>query len=72
MKRLVTTFFAFVLAAGAAFAAEFTEVDADNDGKVTMEEATAMMPDLTEDAFKQADADGDGSLNEEEFGKLGS
>lgn len=70
MKKFLAVLAVSVLAAGTAHSAELTEVDTDSDGKVTMEEAKAKMPDLTEDSFKTADADGDGSLNAEEFTKL--
>lgn len=46
---------------------DFTKVDANGDGKITMEEATAAGWTWTDDQFKTADADGDGGLNAEEF-----
>ena len=72
MKKVISALLVSVFAAGTAFAATSTEVDADTDGKVTMEEAKAKMPDLSEDAFKEADADNDGSLILEKFEKLES
>ncbi len=56
------------LLAGTAFAAEeFTVVDVDGDGQVTMEELQATMPDLTDEKFKEADEDESGSLSEDEY-----
>ena len=67
-------FLAIVLATGfastAALAADFTAVDADQNGSVTMEEAKAAMPELTEDAFKAADGDQNGELSADEFGTI--
>ena len=54
--------------AGAAFAAEdFATADADNDGQVTVEEAAAAAPEITEEKFKEADANSDGTLSAEEY-----
>ena len=53
---------------GAALAAEdFSTADADSDGQVTMEEAAAAAPEITEEKFAAADANGDGTLSEEEY-----
>ena len=48
----------------------FTNVDADHDGKVTMTEAAAQYPSLTQAQFDQADTNKDGSLDEAEYGSL--
>jgi Ca2+-binding EF-hand superfamily protein len=50
-----------------AAAAEFTEVDADADGRVTLDELKTIAPDVTEDAFAAYDRDLDGALIEPEF-----
>ena len=52
-----------------AFAGEvdFTKVDANADGLVSMEEATAAGWEWSSDDFAAADADGDGALNAAEF-----
>ena len=64
-------FFAIVLATGfastAALAADFTAVDADQNGSVTIEEAKAALPNLSEDAFKAADGDQNGELSADEW-----
>jgi len=53
---------------GAAFAAEeFATADANADGQVTMEEAAAAAPEITEEKFKAADANSDGTLSAEEY-----
>ena len=70
MNRLLAVLAVSILSVTAVQAAEFADVDTDGDGMVAMEEAKAAMPDLSEDAFNEADADGDESLNEEEFAAL--
>jgi len=64
-------FLAIVLATGfastAALAADFAAVDADQNGSVTIEEAKAALPNLSEDAFKAADGDQNGELSAEEW-----
>ena len=58
-----------LLISTSAFAAtdDFAKVDANGDGRITLEELVVAMPDATEDKFKAADANGDGSLSKEEF-----
>ena len=70
MKKLLAALAVSAFAISAVQAAEWGDVDADANGMITMEEAKAMMPDLSADAFKAADSDGDGTLNAEEFAKL--
>ncbi|QKV17226.1 calmodulin [Oricola thermophila] len=70
MKKLLVAVAALAAATGLAMAAEFAEVDADASGTVSMDEAMAAMPELTEDAFAAADADGSGDLSPEEFAAL--
>jgi hypothetical protein len=73
MKKFLIAFSIAGLVGGAAVAPamanemDFTKVDANGDGKITMEEATAAGWTWTDDQFKTADADGDGGLNAEEF-----
>ena len=71
MKKLLIAFAALAATTSLSLAADFAAADADGSGAVSMEEAKAAMPDLTEDAFKTADADGSGDLSEAEFGTLG-
>ena len=67
MKKFLAILLASGFASTAALAADFSAVDADQNGSVTMEEAKAAMPDLTDDAFKAADGDQNGELSAEEF-----
>ena len=53
--------------AGAAAAAEFSEVDADANGLASLEEIQAIAPDVTQADFDSYDSDADGALNEDEF-----
>jgi len=70
MKKLFAVLAVSLLAITGAQAAEFAEVDTDENGKITMDEAVAAMPDLTEDAFAAADTDSDGELNPDEFAAM--
>ncbi len=69
MKKLVLALATIGFAAAPAFAqeADFAKVDANADGKVMMEEATAAGWTWTEEQFKAADTDADGGLNADEF-----
>ena len=49
----------------------FAAADGNKDGIVTMAEAVAAIPTLTQDQFNKADTNGDGKLDEAEFGSLG-
>lgn len=62
---LASAFATVALAAGA-----FTEVDANADGMVTLEELAAAHPDVTEDQFRAADDNGDGVLSQEEYAAM--
>ncbi len=66
-KTLLITAAAALGLAGGALAAEFSEVDADADGLVSLEEAQEIMPSITQDEFSTYDGDADGALNEDEF-----
>lgn len=50
---------------GAALAA--SDMDANGDGSVTMEEFNAAMPDAGEAVFTEADTNGDGALSADEI-----
>ena len=62
------------LLAGPALAAgvAFEDADTNGDGAVSMDEAKAVMPDLTAEQFAAADGNADGVLSSDEFGGLGS
>ncbi len=70
MKKILAILLATGFASTAALAADFSAVDADQNGSVTMEEAKAAMPDLSDDAFKAADGDQSGELSAEEFANI--
>ncbi|MGX6647310.1 hypothetical protein ACWCOP_05140 [Maricaulaceae bacterium MS644] len=71
MKTLFTAAATAALMGGAAFAQDagvsFGDVDANADGKLSVEEVQAVAPDVTEDEFDSYDADADGYLQEPEF-----
>lgn len=60
---------ATLLLSSAAFAAtgDFGKIDANADGKITLEEGMKLHPDWTEAAFKALDTNADGALNELEY-----
>jgi Ca2+-binding EF-hand superfamily protein len=70
MKKLLIAAAALGAATTLALAADFAEVDADGSGTVSMEEAMAAMPEMTDEAFQTVDADGSGDLSEEEFAAI--
>lgn len=69
MKKVLLAVTLLGVLASSVYAQEtdFAAVDADGDGMVTMEEATAAGWSWSDEDFSTADADGDGGLNEEEF-----
>ena len=60
---------ATLLLSTAAFAAtgDFSKIDANADGKITLEEGMKLHPDWTAEAFKSLDTNADGTLNELEY-----
>ena len=70
MKKFLAVLAVSLLTVSAAQAAEFADVDTDADGTITLDEAVAAMPDMTEDAFAAADTDEDGGLNADEFAAI--
>ena len=68
IPRLASITFALLFST-AAFAAtgDFKKVDANADGKITLEEGMKLHPDWTADAFKDLDKDGDGALSQTEY-----
>jgi hypothetical protein len=60
---------ATLLLSTAAFAAtgDFSKIDANADGKLTLEEGMKLHPEWTAEAFKSLDTNADGSLNELEY-----
>ena len=70
MKRqvLISTIAAAAFA-GAAFAEApmFDTIDTDGDGVITLSEAQAVAPELTEDEFSAYDVNADGGLDQGEF-----
>ena len=70
MKKFLAIVLATGFASTAALAADFTAVDADQNGSVSMEEAKAAMPDMADDAFKAADGDQNGELSADEWAAI--
>ncbi|WP_298562501.1 hypothetical protein [uncultured Aliiroseovarius sp.] len=64
MKLATLTSAIALTAATAAFA---EGLDANEDGMVTIEETVAMYPDVTTEAFSEADTNDDGVLDAEEL-----
>ena len=60
----------FALPAYAQTGPDFSTVDSNKDGMVTMDEGGTSGVSWTEEEFKAADADGNGSLDEAEFAAL--
>ena len=60
---------ATLLLSTSAFAAtgDFSKIDANADGKITLEEGMKLHPDWTDSAFKALDTNADGALNELEY-----
>ncbi len=58
-----------VFAASSAFAGEdnFTKVDKDGSGKLSMEEVAEAHPEVDANLFKSIDTDGDGELSPKEY-----
>lgn len=65
----IVAFVATLLLSSAAIAAtgDFNKIDANADGKITMDEGMKMHPDWTAEAFKSLDTNTDGALNELEY-----
>ncbi len=53
--------------AALAATGDFTKIDANTDGKITLEEGMKMHPEWNAEAFKKLDTNADGSLNELEY-----
>jgi hypothetical protein len=66
---LILTFVATLMASSAAIAAtgDFSKIDANSDGKITLDEGMKLHPDWTAEAFKSLDTNADGSLNQLEY-----
>jgi hypothetical protein len=71
MKKIMLAAIAVAFAAPAfAQMPPYAQLDKNTDGMVSMEEAKAAMPAMTEDQFMKADADGDKMLSEAEVTKM--
>src|SRR5436190_16423737 len=60
---------ATLLLSSTAFAttSDFSKIDANADGKITLEEGMKLHPDWTAESFKALDKDGDGALSQAEY-----
>jgi hypothetical protein len=66
-KDFVAATFALALGLPAmALAGEFSTMDADGDGYVTMSEFQQAMPEATSETFTTVDANADGALSQDE------
>lgn len=73
MKKIILSSLVVLGLSGAAFAQtalDFTTVDGDVSGGVSLVEAQVAWPDLTAEAFAAADVDGNGELSAEEYAAL--
>lgn len=74
MKKTALTLAALLglSATGGAFAQslEFSSLDADGDGVITLEELQVAIPDITPENFGLLDSDSDGVLSPDEFAIL--
>ena len=68
-STIIGAFIASLGVTGVALAAtgDFAKIDANADGKITLEEGMKMHPEWTAEAFKALDTNADGSLNELEY-----
>ncbi|MDP1729655.1 MAG: hypothetical protein Q8L54_00450 [Devosia sp.] len=69
MKKLLVSIIALGVstAAMAQVATDFTSVDTDVSGDISLTEAQVVWPALTEEAYAAADLDQNGSLSQEEY-----
>jgi hypothetical protein len=70
MKKLFITVAAIGMSTAAfaqASVPDFATVDADTSGGVTLAEAQAVWPELTQEAYAAADTSADGQLDQGEF-----
>ncbi len=71
MKKstVIAVFVAWLSGTGAALSAtgDFGKIDANADGRITLEEGMKMHPEWTAEAFKKLDTNADGTLNELEY-----
>ena len=58
---------AAIILTGTAGAWAMTEIDANGDGALTMDELLAVYPDMTEAQFTEADTNADGLISEAEL-----
>jgi hypothetical protein len=67
--RVVALAATLLLSSSATFAAtgDFTKIDANADGKITLEEGMKLHPEWTASSFKALDTNADGALNELEY-----
>jgi len=73
MKKIILSSLVVLGLSSAAFAqaaTDFTSVDTDVSGGVSLAEAQLAWPDLTEEAFVAADIDANGELSAEEYDAL--
>lgn len=65
MTKFIASLLGLGLVATAAIAA--TEIDANGDGLMTIDEVQAVFPDVSAEAFAEADTNDDGALDDAEM-----
>lgn len=65
MTKFIASLLGLGFAATAAIAA--TEIDANGDGLMTIDEVQAVFPDVSAEAFAEADTNDDGALDDAEM-----
>lgn len=67
MKTIFATTATLLALAAPTWAASVSDLDANGDGMVTIEEVQVVNPDITAEEFAAMDANADGSLSDEEL-----
>lgn len=66
-KIFLTSLFALTAATATAQESDFSAIDSDASGSLSLAEVQAVAPNVTAEEFATYDADGSGDLSEDEF-----